>query len=61
MMLVTHQIAEVGERVPGQLHDALREPLFVADKAGDDRGQSVLGSVKHDSGGGSLHFRAARP
>lgn len=59
----THQVAEVAERVPGQLHDALREPALVADEAGDDGGQSVSGPVQHDGGGGSPHsdFGAAAP
>lgn len=55
----THQIAEVAERVSGQLHNALREPAFMADEASDDGGQSVPGPVQHDGGRGSLHFRAA--
>lgn len=59
----THQVAEVAERVPGQLHDALREPPLVADEAGDDCGQSVPGPVQHDGGGGSPHsdFGAVGP
>lgn len=59
----THQVAEVAERVPGQLHDALREPPLVADEAGDDGGQAVPGPVQHDGGGGSPHrdFGAAAP
>lgn len=57
----THQIAKVALRVSGQLHDALREPPFMADEASDDGGQSVPGPVQHDGCGGSLHFRAAAP
>lgn len=53
-LLCTHQVAEVAQRVPGQLHDALREAPVVADEAGEDRGQAVAGSVQHHSGG-SLH------
>lgn len=51
----THQVAEVAERVSGQLHDSLRQPPLVADEAGDDGGQSVPGPVQHDGSRGSSH------
>ena len=55
IFLSTHQVAKVAQRVPGQLHDALREAPVGADEAGEDRGQTVACSVQHGSnvGGGS--------
>lgn len=41
----THQVTEVAQGVPGQLHYALSETAVVADEAGEDGGQTVAGSV----------------
>lgn len=55
----THQVTKIAQRVPGYLHDALREAAVMADEAGEDSGQAVAGSVQHNRSGGSLHLGAA--
>lgn len=52
----THQVTKIGQRVPGHLHNALREATVMADETSEDSGQAVAGSVQHNRSGSSLYW-----
>jgi len=56
----SHQVAKITEWVSGHLHDALREPVLVADEPREHRGEACPGAAQHHRGGGPLHHSLAR-